>query len=171
MKTRIILPLVFSLAAAVAWSSEVYTWVDEDGVVHYTDKPPQVSSVEEVEVPETYMEKPEPGAESIYSDVIKEQQERREARLKQKEKDKDLRTAEREKQQTSEAYWNRAISYMNILKKQCPAFYDGAGILRAQCPGYIIFYEGERSYIDDDEREQLLKHYSDIVQKCRGRFP
>lgn len=159
--------LLFTLAASAAWATDVYKWVDEDGVVHFTDRPPVQTSAQEIEVPETGLDTASPEGESVYSQTIEELTRRKEQRMADKEAEKQARADAREKEATSERYCARAIHFLNTLKKQCPVFYDGAGILRAACPGYVIFYEGERSYIDDDEREQLIEQYSKIVETCR----
>ena len=167
MSLRIYALIFLAFAAIAAWPAEVYKWVDKDGVVHYTDRPPAESNVQEMEVPEQYPESSPSQADSVYSETIEELNQRKAQRTKEKEADKQARAEAREKEVTSEAYCAKAIHRLNTLKKECPVFYDGAGILRAACPGYVIFYEGERSYIDDDEREQLIKQYSKIVATCR----
>ncbi|MEJ2604589.1 MAG: DUF4124 domain-containing protein [Gammaproteobacteria bacterium] len=43
--------LIFALLLALPVTAQVYKWVDEDGVVHYTDRP--VEGAEEVDLPET----------------------------------------------------------------------------------------------------------------------
>lgn len=163
---RVFTLIVFSLATVLAWPAEVYKWIDKDGVVHYTDRPPAETTAQEIEVPEQYPEATSPETDSVYSQTIEELNLRKAQRMKEKEAEKQARAEALEKEQTSEAYCARAIHRLNTLKKECPVFYDGAGILRAACPGYVIFYEGERSYIDDDEREQLIEQYSKIVAAC-----
>jgi hypothetical protein len=98
--------------------------------------------------------------------VIEQQRARRELRAKQQEQEAIERKAKQEKESTSEANCSRAIHYLNTLKRQCPVFYDGAGILRAQCPGYYYAYEGDRTYIEDDERAELIEHYGRLVSEC-----
>jgi hypothetical protein len=152
--------------AFIIGGAEVYKWVDENGVVHFTDKPPRAQPSTEVEVQDDdHTGEAIPG-ESVYRNLIEQQSARRELRAQQKEQDVTERKARQAEQSKSVANCSRAIHYLNTLKRQCPIFYDGAGILRAQCPGYFYsFYEGDRTYIEDNEREELIEHYSRIVSR------
>ena len=149
-------------------AAEVYKWVDENGVIHYSDHPPQTEQFSEIDVPEGQAE--ETPGEGVYSETVEEARIRRELRAREKEQALKERKAEEEKKATSSATCARAIHYLNTLKRQCPVFYDGAGILRAQCPGWYSFYEGERTYIDDKEREKLIEHYQKTVDQCKETF-
>jgi len=153
--------LSFTLAGA-----EIYKWVDENGVIHYTDKPPRDQQSTDVDVQSEYRNGERKQGESVYQDVIEQQRARRELRAKQHEQEASERKAEQQKEATSEANCARAIHYLNTLKRQCPVFYDGAGIMRAQCPGYYYAYEGDRTYIEDNERAQLIEHFRKIVGDC-----
>ena len=154
------------LLATPAWA-DVYRWVDKDGVVHYSDKPPE--SVE----PESLQRLPETGPPSanIGAQVYDDAMEQTRARREQREAEKQLSRAEREAREKDEAnraeLCARAIHHLNILRKACPAFYDGAGVLRDQCPGFNFVWEGERSYIDDEERAELIEQYSKVAESCR----
>ena len=150
---------VFSIALG---GSELYKWVDENGVVHYTDKPPQdQQSIEVMDVQDETKQ-----GESVYNKVIEQQRTRREYKAQQREQEAVERKAKQAEKSEIQVDCSRAIHYLNILKKQCRVFYDGAGILRDQCPGYYFAYEGQRSYIDDNERQELIEHYSRIVGDC-----
>ena len=157
--------LVFAVATIGA--SEVYKWVDADGVVHYSDKPPPNGQSIEIGIADDPPERDTSGSPGVYDDVIEQQRIRKESLAKEREEaDRALRAREEEESKSAEAC-SQAIHYLNTLRKQCPVFYDGAGILRAQCPGYYYFYEGDRTYIEDDERQALIEHYSTIVDGCR----
>ena len=158
--------ILLCLLSFTVGASELYKWVDENGVIHFTDTPPPDQQSIEVEVQEFYPEDNADQGEDVYSEVIEQQRTRREARERQQEKEASERKAEQELEAKSEKNCAQAIHYLNSLKKQCPVFYDGAGILRAQCPGYYYAYEGDRSYIDDDEREKLIKYYTRLVSEC-----
>jgi hypothetical protein len=47
-----------SLACSVAVSGTVYKWVDEDGVVHYSDQPHENAEKVELKAPQTYSAPP-----------------------------------------------------------------------------------------------------------------
>lgn len=165
-KLSFLLVLWCSLACG-ADRAEVYKWVDEDGVMHFTDRPPQDQPFDKMDVQEMYPPGEEARDDSVYRSAIEQQQSRRDLRLQQKEQVALERKAEEESEARSQANCSRAIHYFNTLKLQCPVFFDGAGILRAQCPGYYYFVEGDRTYVDDKEREELIEHYRTIVDRCK----
>lgn len=161
--------LSFSLAFSLG-ATEVYKWVDEDGVVHFTDRPPQDQQFDRMDVEDFYSPGEEPPGGSVYEETVQQQRLRREARNEEQERQARERREEAEKKAQSDANCSRAIHYFNTLQLQCPVFYDGAGILRAQCRGYYLAYEGERTYIDDKEREELIDHYRRVVEQCKERY-
>lgn len=157
--------LAFSLEA-----SEVYKWVDEDGVVHFTDRPPQDQPYDQVDVEDFYSKGEAPPGGSVYEATVQQQKIRREARIEEQERQARERKEEAERKAQSDENCSRAIHYLNTLQLQCPVFYDGAGILRAQCRGYYLAYEGERTYIDDKERAELIDHYRRVVEQCKEKY-
>jgi hypothetical protein len=144
--------------------------VDENDVVHFTDKPPQDRHFDEVDVQDHYRKGDDVQGEHVYDEAVQQQKIRRELRIKQQEQEAKERKEAAEKKAKSEASCSRAIHYLNTLKLQCPVFFDGANILRAQCRGYYYAYEGERSYIDDKEREDLIDHYRRVVEQCKEAY-
>jgi hypothetical protein len=66
---RYLAPLALALAgvlgAAPALSTEIYRWVDQDGAVHFSDRPPQGRPVERIEVRPPMGALPLPDAEEI----------------------------------------------------------------------------------------------------------
>jgi hypothetical protein len=163
-----LLPLVLTITAE---AGELYKWVDENGVVHYSQTPPPNTESSAIEIQEDYVAPPTAG-ESVYADAIEQQAARNEERRRLKEEQKEEREAREREESTSQEACARAIHYLSVLDKQCPVFYDAAGILRAQCPPYYYAVEGERSYIDDNERQELVRHYLEVVFQCReaGRY-
>ncbi len=154
---------LLAVLVCTAQAEELYKWVDENGVVHYSTQPPEDRGATAIELDGS---KPESG-DNVYSEAIEAQKQRNEARALEREQDRLTREEKRQSQLISDENCGRAIHYMAILRKQCPVFYDGAGFLRDQCPGIYYAYAGERSYIDDDERQRLIDHYSEIVDMCR----
>ena len=51
---RTLLFTLMSLACTVALAATVYKWVDEDGVVHYSDQPHENAQKVELKAPQTY---------------------------------------------------------------------------------------------------------------------
>jgi hypothetical protein len=62
MRTRGVLFTLLSLACAAAQSASVYRWVDENGVVHYSDQPHENAQKVQVQAPQTYKSQPAPRA-------------------------------------------------------------------------------------------------------------
>ena len=162
--------LVLALPFVVE-AGELYKWVDENGVVHYSQTPPQNAESSEIEVQEDYAV-PAPAGASVYADAIAQQAARNEQRRRLKEEQKAAREVREREEATSQEACARAIHNLNVLGKQCPVFYDAAGILRAQCPPYYFAVEGERTYVEDDERRELTRYYLKAVFRCReaGRY-
>lgn len=50
MTTRILLVLAALLIGQAMAAGKIYTWTDEDGVVHYGDRPPRDANAEEVSI-------------------------------------------------------------------------------------------------------------------------
>ena len=60
----IVLAAVISAAAAHAQERQIYTWKDENGVVHYVDTPPDNPKAVAIDAPEAYR----PGSTGAYPD-------------------------------------------------------------------------------------------------------
>ena len=151
-----------------AMAAELYKWVDENGVVHYSQTPPENAQTSGVDVQEQYPEAALPAGESVYSDVIEQQKTRRQLEQQREAEEKANRDAREMEAARGTQDCARAIHALDTLRKQCPVFYDSAGFLRAACPRQAYFYyEGERTYVEDAERQQLITFYSGVVEKCR----
>lgn len=170
----LLIPVVAGLLAGPLGAAEVYKWVDENGVVHYTDTPPERQQAEPVEIspPAATTSPPEASAPeqaatstNWYEQWLAEQRERK-ALEKQRREEK---TASRRDEQTqmlrqcAEA-WER----LWILKTQCPVFFDGQGVLRSKCPHESVWvYEGELRYLSDEERAIMIRHYEEVLEGCK----
>lgn len=64
-KTKLsLLALVAAAWLSPVWGTEVYTWTDEDGTVHFSDSPRQSGPMEVIDVGEAYR----PGTADAYDD-------------------------------------------------------------------------------------------------------
>jgi hypothetical protein len=161
----VILMCSFGLA-----ESQVYKWVDEDGNVHYSDKPPvnQQSTEVEIQQPAPAPEIPEPDEAGETGDTkmsaeawLEQQRAEREADRQQKKSQKWITEADTSQQ------CSNARRMLDRLEIQCPAFYDDRGILRVECPYQPrIAYEGERRYIEDADRAASISHYREVLKNC-----
>jgi hypothetical protein len=176
-----------STALAVAWAlgatllavpgvaGDVYKWVDEDGVVHYTDQPPEGRRSTEMKVPTAPEPQGQPGqAESAdgaappawYDEWLAAQRERKRLEREQHAK----RSAE---QGGLQAHMLEACAEarqrLEILTTPCRAFFDGRGVLRSWCPNQATWvYKGEFRFIEDDERADMIRHYRAQLQECEA---
>jgi hypothetical protein len=152
---------VFSIALG---GSEVYKWVDENGVVHFTDRPPEDQKSTEVDIAEPLTAGEVVEAESWAETWLEEQ---RAKRATEKQQKKDLATERRIAAADLENKCKTAKHRLGILKTQCPVFFDGQGVLRVLCPGHsIMVYRGEPRYIDDPERASMIEHYMQVLEAC-----
>ena len=147
--------LMFSFGLA---ESQVYKWVDADGNVHYSDKPPESQPSTEVDI-----QQPVPAGEGEMSAEAWLQQQRAEREADRQQK--------REKKWVSETDTSQQCSnarrMLDRLEIQCPAFYDDRGILRVECPYQSrIAYEGERRYIEDADRAASIAYYREQLRNC-----
>ena len=53
-----------------AAQNDVYRWVDEDGVVHFGDRPPKQNAAEKISMPENHVISAQPSAESADVDPM-----------------------------------------------------------------------------------------------------
>jgi len=65
---RSVILLILAIGFACAWGSsavakEVYTWTDKDGIVHYSDTPPDRGTSEKMEIEDAH----NPGTASTYT--------------------------------------------------------------------------------------------------------
>jgi len=161
--------LMFSFGLA---ESQVYKWVDADGNVHYSDKPPESQPSTEVDI-----QQPVPAGEAPQAGERREDGEGEmsaEAWLEQqraaREADRQLKREDKWIAETSASQQCRnARRMLDLLEIQCPAFYDDRGILRVECPYHSrIAYEGERRYIEDADRAASIAHYRGQLRDCNG---
>lgn len=167
--------LFASLIAAPPILAEVYKWVDENGVVHYTDRPPEQGR-ESAELAIT-TQPPERAEEEAategappetpwYEQWLAEQRERR---LQEKQARDAARTEQgAEKAQMLETC-TQARYRLGVLEKPCRVFFDGRGVLRSWCRyETTLAYAGEFRFLEDDERAAMLSHYRQQVAECEA---
>ena len=154
--------------------AEVYKWVDENGVVHYTERPPErgVESTE-MSVPAT----PEPRTTDTgeteqdtaipwYERWLAEQRERKLAE-KQAREATSARKGSEQAQMLEQCV--QARQRLKVLETPCRVFFDGRGILRNWCRYETTYaYPGEFRFLQGDERENMLRHYREQVEECEA---
>lgn len=163
---RIFFLFVFSLASQD--SAGICKWVDEDGVTHYAEKCPEEVDGQNVEVDSGPSD-----AEAELARQRSEQMRNRRAERKQAElAEKDVREEERAAVVTNEAvneeFCMEASLNLYKLNQDSPVYFDENQRLQFGKSQYSGSYQGERRYIEEEEREQLTTQWRDFVdQKCR----
>jgi hypothetical protein len=161
--------------AGLLAGADIYKWVDEDGVVHYTDKQPEDRQSAEIRItpPPVIPAPADAAAESAaaddtgqawYEQWLAQQRERKALEKEQRE----TGLANRRDQET---HWlelcANARQRHELLGLQCPVFFDGQGVLRARCPNQATwYYEGQLRYLSDAERADLLSFYEAQLADC-----
>lgn len=169
--SRVLLVLVI---AALLAGAELYKWMDENGVVHYTDTPPDGQKAAQIDIsppaptaPPPEANAPDPAATDAtwYEQWLAEQRERK-ALERQRQQEKT--TVRRHEQTQMLEQCEEARQRLWILKTQCPVFFDGQGVLRAKCPHESIWvYPGELRYLSDEERSTMIRHYEEVLEGCK----
>ena len=134
MRRWLLIWLLLPLAAA---AQGLYKWVDEKGVVHYSDTPPAGKSGEKLKA------KPQPSLDGTQaaprSRSWQEQlQDSNERRFQDDKKQKEAQ----QRTQEAEQKCQRARNALDSLKQERPL--------------YRVDKEGERSFMEDEERHRLI---------------
>jgi hypothetical protein len=123
------------LLAPAASAQGLYKWVDEKGVVHYTDQPPAGRTGKKLDLP------PQPPLESQTSQRSRSWQEQlqdaNERRFRQEQQEQEAR------QRAGEA------------EQKCLQARNALDTLRRERPIYRVDRQGERVYMEDEERQRL----------------
>ncbi len=152
-----------SLAISAIATAEIYKWVDEDGVVHYSDNPPQDAESETVQLRSTT-----PPAGS--SEALKRQLEQSEkASERRAEKRRAASAAKKSKKAARGAQDSRCFMArvrLAVLQEQLPVYRDKQGQFRVHRDGDP--YSGKREYIDDATRaSEVARAHQEIKSSCQ----
>ncbi|MEW5903286.1 MAG: DUF4124 domain-containing protein [Pseudomonadota bacterium] len=135
-------PLFTLLALSYALSAQagLNKWVDENGKVHYSDTPPANVQTESVR---SYTGKGQAEAPASYSSKSYAE---REAELKKARNEKQEATAKSQQEAAAKAEKQRA----------CTAARENLRTIESGTRLFTYDENGERRYVDDNEREQRL---------------
>lgn len=128
--------LSWLLLPLAAGAQGLYKWVDDKGVVHYSDKPPAGKAGQKLNVaPQPPLEGQAPQRSRSWQEQLQDANERRfQEEKQQKEAQQKAREAEQKCQ--------RARNALDSLKRERPL--------------YRVDKQGERSYMEDEERRRLI---------------
>jgi len=135
-------------ALLVPASAQVYKWVDEKGVTHYGERPPQGKSAQEVE---QRLANPGPASGKA-------------AQPNWKEQDLEFRRRRIESEQTEAKTRQREASQ----KQACNQARDQLAQMKSARRVYRLDEKGERVFQSDDERNGSIARLEQLVsENCR----
>ncbi|PKI14314.1 DUF4124 domain-containing protein [Colwellia sp. 12G3] len=136
--------LVTSITLSFNSSAEIYTWTDENGKVHYSDKPVHDEKVTTVKLKEN---------NNIANTVTQDNQWQQDYNKAKQDK------AEQTQKEAKEARKNKG--YCDNIKRQLAKIEHGGRI-------YVISPKGERSFQSEDQLKAEKKKYTKAYKKtCR----
>ena len=152
MAIRILVASFVMLGFFVLYSegatAEVYKWVDEEGIVHYSDNPPQNAESERVQLPST------PGPKGDPSEALRRRLEQAEKATERRSEERLAASAAKEgKRAARVARDQRCLEtrkQLISLQQRLPVYRDEEGTFRTL--SVYDAYEGEREYLDDATR-------------------
>jgi len=148
-------------------ASEIYRWVDENGVVHYTDTAPEDQTTTEIEIsePPTAAERKE--AEAIYRQAIEQSRQRQ---LSEQDAPASAESARQEKNTVITPGRIRCYeAYLAIqdLESRGDVYKDEAGRIHSWNSLHSFWYESYRKRLNDSEkRDHITKYLEEMDRYC-----
>jgi len=157
MRVAIFLTLLVTLCVMAA-ESEIYKWVDEDGNIHYSDTPPENIESERVQVDVA------PSTGDGSAERLLEQADQTRERLAA---ERQARVSAREAEATRHAAEAERCVFSRqqlvSLQQNLPVYRDEMGKFRTLSK--YDAYEGEREYLDDEERRLEIARVQDEIER------
>ena len=145
-----IFAVALALAASQVFAQQVYKWVDEKGVTHYGERPPDEKKASKVDT------------KSPTGDTVKE--------APQSWKDRAL-DAKRQGGEKDEAddYARKKQQYdENRRKDACAVAKRELAVMETKAPVFTFTEKGERTYIEDKDRPAAIaKARRDVDTYCK----
>lgn len=145
--------------------AEVYKWIDNDGNVQYTDKPPNGKISRSIDI------RPAPsGAQAQSADerlhrLLEQQRHLEQTREAEKEQRKEVAA----EQKASDNRCYAAKVQLEQLKAGEAAYMDKTGQYQSHWSRDSTGYKGQRRYIDDTERALAIEKYEKVLEAhCSG---
>ena len=148
--------LLIALLPLLAAATEMYKWVDKDGNVHFSDRPPEeaTESVEQLELKVDINERRRAAGQAAPNESQNSLSERRSAQTE---------AEERRRQRQTEA--EKAVAQRQA---QCYVARSNLQVLKEQRPMYRFDENGERVFVEDTDREAQIAQYQETVAEfCR----
>ncbi len=154
MKTQLLLGSIVALAitaGSATYADEIYKWTDEDGNVHYEDRPSEVYAGERLQMSYNRTDS------GNVQQRVQAQQDSTAARNEAR--------AEREAEKTTAAE-NRAAAEENAAK--CEKYRAQLKIMLETPRVYREDANGERSYLDDIQKEEARSQAEALITETCG---
>ncbi len=152
---------VFIFLFSTAAFSQVYKWVDEDGVVHYGDSPPEDAESEVIHVESGEARK----ADETVSRLVEHAEESAKRRAEARQAKSAVTQAEAQERLDRQKHCKYARKQLSALQARLPVYRDEEGTFRT-VSRYDV-YEGNRDYLDDTARDiEIERTQRDITAAC-----
>lgn len=166
--------IAIALLAGIAGPSvaDVCKWVDKQGVVHYAETCPRGVTSTKIQTADP------PSQEEVEAAIARSRQmlAERQARKDLKKKEQELMEQEQQdllergnamQESCIEARWS-----LQALTKTLPVYYDEDDQLHWARSLHDYWYEGERTYVDDQQRQSEIAHYQRVeAENCSEQEP
>lgn len=148
--------LAFAVGLTAASAQEMYKWVDADGNVHYSDRPPETEqAVEEIAVDASISASRRAEGQARLEASRTALNDRRRAQLSQSQEQAQLQA--------------EAANRQAARDELCAQARRNLGVLTRQGPAYSVNDAGERVYVDDNQRDaEIARYRSVIAQACNS---
>jgi len=169
--TMLVVSMLLMMMSISIVHAEIYQWKDDDGNIHFTDKPLKKESTTVVDIDvQQVPDKPDDG-ELLRLQLIEQTQRKakREAERKQNsnKKSKDLALREQKLEENNAKCWSARKKWY-VLIQEMPVYWTNEGELKAQWYGDI--YEGNRTYIHDKDRDGVMAEvFQEIEAYCANK--
>ena len=145
-----LLALMWLLSLGPLSAAGIYKWVDEQGRVHYTDKPPKATA-EEMNI------KTRGNSSAALSDAERRERQQRLLNLFEQERAEARQKREQEKQRKTE------------LARNCALALDRLRNLERASYLYELDDQGNRIVLPNDQRDQEIKQTKQfLAQQCKA---
>ena len=156
MKSRLALLSCLVLWAAPS-SAQMYKWVDERGVTHYSEKPPPGRKSQQIQsAPATPAAPAEPAAPQSANPAPTWSEQERDFRRRAIEREQ---AAEKQKKKENEERYRAAIR-----REQCIEARGTVAALSENRPVYWINQKGEREYLEDSARPAAMQRAKQNIE-------
>ena len=138
--------LLLSLALSpLAVAAQVYKWVDEKGVTHYSESPPPDGKAGKIEI------KPQGEAVAPATDWKQKEEAARQQRI--------------QKQQSERQQDDQSQNQVAVRRNRCREAQRQLVIVQLPRPVFSVNEKGEKVYLEDKERQSEIEGWKDHVRK------